>query len=318
MRSLRAGGGAGGDLFRNEVRFFGEYTNRNLGFTRLFREGALLDRLTLRGRLGYAVLPNIVEFVRLAVEREPTRHGVVFDVSAQYEVPRLFGFANTSLLTQVSVNRVLDAAFDYFAAEGKLGVLLRPRVDLSIYPSINFNGYLLGSPVQQLQTTSVSAAVGCPVVRFPFDFESTCLVSFLDVTTEWDRRDSKLEPKRGFYAALAVQAGLSRRSNEVPLFFKVVPEVRGYVSFGPEDRFTLSGKLRAGTLLGTGETPIVARFFSGGAYMRGFNQRRLSPMAVVPAGTGPLPSSEPGPDGLYCQRDAEGNCLTGALVLFAA
>jgi outer membrane protein assembly factor BamA len=53
--------------------------------------------------------------------------------------------------------------------------------------------------------------------------------------------------------------------------------------------------------------------------MRGFNQRRLSPMAVVETGRGPLPSNELGP-GLIgrtgeplCQRDALGQCIVGPL-----
>lgn len=48
--------------------------------------------------------------------------------------------------------------------------------------------------------------------------------------------------------------------------------------------------------------------------MRGFNQRRLSPMAVVQTGTGPLPSNELGLDGQpLCQRDAAGSCRVGPL-----
>lgn len=318
LRSLRWGGGAGGDLFRNEARGFIEYTDRNLGFAKLFSRGALLDKLTLKGKLGYAVLPNLPDFIDRAVSgTSEIRHGVVFDASAQYEVPRVFNTRNVSLLTLVGVNRTLDAAFDYYASESKLGFLWRARVDLTVYPSLNLNAYLLNSKIQQVSATGApSAALGCPVVVPPGrGLDDVCLVGFFDVTAEWDRRDNKLAPKSGFYLATAAQAGLSRTTTLTP-FLKVVPEARGYWSFGAEQRFTLAAKLRAGTLvaLGGGETPVVARFFSGGANMRGFNQRRLSPLAVVATGTGPLPSNELGLDGQpLCQRNALGDCIVGTV-----
>lgn len=323
LRSLRWGGGAGGDLIRNEARLFIEYTDRNLGFARLFSRGALLDKLTLKGKAGYAVLPNLPDFInRVVAGNESVRHGFVFDTSAQYEVPRVFNTRTVSLLVALGVNRTLDAAFDYGATEGKLGFLWRPRVDLSVYPSLNLNGYLLQSPVVQMAGVSAapSAAVGCPTVVAPLGFEDLCVVSFFDVTAEWDRRDNKLEPKSGFFLSAAAQAGLSRTTQLTP-FVKFVPEARAYWSFGADRQFTLAGKVRAGTLVGFGggETPIVARFFSGGSNMRGFNQRRLSPMAVVQTGVGPLPSNELaagllGRTGeVLCQRDALGDCVIGPL-----
>lgn len=324
LHSLRWGGGAGGDLIRNEARGFIEYTDRNLGFAKLFSKGALLDKLTLKGKFGWAVLPNLPEFINRVVTGEGSvRHGFVFDVSSQYEVPRVFNTRNVSLLGALGVNRTLDAAFDYVAMEGKIGFLWRPRVDLSVYPSVNLNAYLLESPVVQMAgvTTAPSAAVGCPTSMPPLGLEDVCLVSFLDVTVEWDRRDNKLEPKSGFFLGASAQAGLSRTTQLTP-FVKLVPEVRGYWSFGAEKQFTFAGKLRAGTLVGFGggETPITTRFFSGGSNMRGFNQRRLSPMAVVRfKDDGPLPSNELGrgllglPGEPLCQRDASDQCIVGAV-----
>jgi translocation and assembly module TamA len=49
---------------------------------------------------------------------------------------------------------------------------------------------------------------------------------------------------------------------------------------------------------------IVTRFFSGGSFMRGFNQRRLSPMTVVTT-----PTEELGPVGeRLCARGVNGQC----------
>lgn len=316
--NTRFGGGFGSDLLRSDVHLFGEYVDRNVGFAKLFSSGALLDKLTLKGRAGYAVLPNVVDFfLKLGNKNSTLRHGPIFDLTAQYEVPRVFGSKNVSLVSTLGFNRTLDAAFDYYAAEGKLGVLWRPRVDLTIYPSVNANAYVLNTRITQSATSGTpSAAVGCPVLTGAFGFDDLCLVGFFDVTAEFDRRDNKLEPKQGIYAAASAQLGYSKTNRETP-FIKLVPEVRGYLSFGEERWFTLAGKLKAGTLVGIGggETPIVSRFFSGGSSMRGFNQRRLSPMAIVATGTGNLPSPdrtgflEP----LRCVTDASGACVTGTV-----
>jgi translocation and assembly module TamA len=319
LESLRFGGGLGGDLLRNDARVFGEYVNRNVGFAKLFSSGALLDKLTLKGRLGWAVLPNIIDFVRRASTQDTSiRQGPVFDVGAQYEVPRVFGSKHVSLVSSLNFNRTLDAAFDYFASEGKLGVLWRPRVDLTLYPSINANAYLLNTAFSQMLTGAPSAAVGCPVVMGTLTGADICLVTFFDVTAEYDKRDNKLEPKQGVYLAASAQLGYSKTNQETP-FVKVVPEARAYFSFGEERWFTIAGKVKAGTLVGIGggETPVVSRFFSGGSAMRGFNQRRLSPMAVVKTRDGPVPSPAKVPPfsalPYACNTTANGECAMGAI-----
>jgi translocation and assembly module TamA len=311
FHSQRWGGGAGGDLIRNEVRIFYEYVDRNLGFSKLLSRGALLDKLTFKARLGYAVLPNLPEFIRREVAQEGgTNHGVVGSLNVQYEVPRVFNTRTVSLATSLELSRVLDNAFNYFGGELKLGFVWRPTANWLVFPSVNTNAYLLQSEVQQMATGGApSAALGCPT------FPSVCVVAFTDLTVEYDRRNDKLAPKQGFFLSASAQAGVSQTTRLTP-FIRLLPEARGYFSFGKENQFTLAGKIRAGTLVGVGggETPIVARFFSGGAYMRGFNQRRLSPMAVVSTGTGPLPSNELGLDGQpLCQRDAAGACIVGPL-----
>jgi translocation and assembly module TamA len=81
------------------------------------------------------------------------------------------------------------------------------------------------------------------------------------------------------------------------------------VSYGEEKRLTLAGKLKLGGLLTSGaDSPIVARFFSGGgSAMRGFNTRRLSPLLAVADEGAEAPAGEPlpgqalpvGGDGLF-------------------
>jgi len=71
-------------------------------------------------------------------------------------------------------------------------------------------------------------------------------------------------------------------------------DLRGYLSFGEDDVLTLSARLRVGELWPTSGNPedsaVVTRFYGGGAVsMRGFNDRRLSPLLLVQA-----PGAAPG------------------------
>jgi translocation and assembly module TamA len=269
MRSVRTGFGFGGDLIRQEARVLGEYTNRNVGFSRLFNRDARLDRLTARGKVGWAFLPTIWD----VFSGSPTAQDGPFGrLKFEYEVPRFLGFLNTSLETSIDALRTLDLAFDYLGAEYRIGLLWKPRPNFSVFPSLNFNVYGLRSDIPAF-SSAPSAALGCP--RLPL----VCVVSFVDLQLEWDNRDNRLEPTRGWYATLGLQGGFSRAEQLEP-YLRVAPELRGYKSFWNE-RLTMTGKLKAGTLVAnTLNTPVVARFFSGGSLMRGFNQRRLSPQVA--------------------------------------
>jgi translocation and assembly module TamA len=287
FHSLRFGGGLGGDLIRQEVRVVGEYTDRNLGFSRLFSRNSRLDRLTLKAKLGIAFLPNVVDVFRSAAL---SNWGPVWRLYAEYEVPRLFEIRTLSFQTSVDVLRTLDSTYNYDAVEAKVGVIWRPRIDVTIFPSINLNTFLLHTALE-LRDTVPAAAINCPQAP------QLCLVGFLDLNMEFDRRDNRLEPKVGFYFALDTAGGLASTTHLSP-FLKVTPEARGYVSFGKTKQFTLAGRARFGMLLApNNDTPIVVRYFSGGAGMRGFQQRRLSPQIAVttrdqvPGCTVPVPLS---------------------------
>lgn len=270
FRSLRAGVGGGGDSSRNALYAVFEYTNRNLGLTRQFSSDARLDRLTVKARAGWAALPDVVRVLR---GDDSSKHGPIVQLLTEYAVPKAFGKRDVSSQTSVTLARALEAAFDYSGAEFKTALVWRPRSYLSFVPSLNFNAYLLNSELS-LSSAAPTAALGCPTLPLP------CVIAFADLSVDWDRRDQKLEPTRGVYAALNLQGGLSQTSRMTP-YARVMPEVRGYVGLGRERRVTISGKLRAGTLIALdNETPIIARFFSGGSAMRGFSQRRLSPLAA--------------------------------------
>lgn len=272
FHSVRLGGGLGGDLVRNELRGIFEYTDRDLGLSRLFLKDSRLDRLTFKAKLGVAFLPNVVEVARNA---PLSKWGPTWRLYTEYEVPRVFALRTLSFQGSVDLQRTLDSTFNYDSLEGKLGVIWRPLTNLTIFPSFNINGFLLYTPVE-LRESAPSAAVNCP------QFPQVCMVGFFDVTAEYDRRDNKLEPREGYYLSLDAAAGFSNTDRITP-FFKVTPEARGYLSFGAKKQFTVAARLKFGTLLAPdNETPIVVRYFSGGSNMRGFYNRRLSPLVAVP------------------------------------
>lgn len=273
FHSIRFGGGIGGDLIRQEARAIFEYTNRDLGFSKFISPDSRLDRLTVKAKLGLAFIPNIVEVIRSA---PLAKWGPTWRLYAQYEVPRVFNQRTVTFQGSADLNRTLDNSYNYDALETKLGLVWRPRTDLSIFPSLNANGFLLYTPLE-LRETVPSGAVGCPQAP------QVCLVGYAQLTSEYDRRDDRLEPKEGFYLALDLAGGFSTTTQTRP-FFKVTPEARGYVSLGKEKRVTLALRLKAGSLFAPeNDTPIVVRYFSGGANMRGFYQRRLSPQIAVPS-----------------------------------
>ena len=143
---------------------------------------------------------------------------------------------------------------------------------MTIFPSYNLDVYYLSSQLS-LSTAAPAALLGCPTI---------CVISYLEQTIEWDRRDSKLEPKTGTFFGLSLQEG---GLGGVFAFLRVQPEARGYISFGEDKKVTLAAKLKLGTLHSFNRdsgSPILARFFSGGSAMRGFSTRRLSPMIEVP------------------------------------
>lgn len=68
---------------------------------------------------------------------------------------------------------------------------------------------------------------------------------------------------------------------------RALPDARVYTSFGEENALTLAARLRTGELWPWSGNPddsaVVTRFYAGGSNsMRGFSDRRLSPLLLVP------------------------------------
>ncbi len=87
----------------------------------------------------------------------------------------------------------------------------------------------------------------------------------LPMSVEWDQRDDSTDAKRGYWLSgeLVPFVGLQ---DETGNGAQAVAEGRLYHSFGTDDRFTLAGRARLGSVLGSDieETPRDYLFFSGG------------------------------------------------------
>ncbi|RJS22444.1 polymerase [Corallococcus sp. H22C18031201] len=276
FRSIRLGGGIGVDAARQEVRLLGEWTHRN------FHGG--LRRLTLRGRAGYAFIPNVIAALKSS-DNSSAKSGTIFNLTAEFEQPR-FLLRDLRLQSSLTGEKGVEQAYDYLGGRLQAGVIWQPHPSFSVFPSYNLQVYRLNGSVAA-DATVPPIVLGCATSGSSTTASSKCTqaLSFVEIAFAWDRRDDPVEPRDGYYLGLSVQRGGG------PFFggfdyVRLLPDLRFYESFGERRRVTVAAKLRMGTLntLGNSQSSIVTRFFSGGAnFMRGFNGNRLSPMVAVGA-----------------------------------
>jgi translocation and assembly module TamA len=270
FHTLRVGGGIGIDPTRNEVHLIGEYTDRDLF--------GGLRKLTLRGRLGWAFLPNLIAVLghsqAVALKSEP-----IFLASSEFEQPRTLS-KDIRLQTSLQIQKDAQQAYSFIGGRGRIGLAWQPTSSFSVIPSYNLETDYLLSGQATLGGKAPELFYGCP----PFQVNCVIVLSYLEQAIIWDRRNDVQDPRRGFYLSLSVQEGGGPLGGSFD-YLRITPEGRYYRSFPRDQRYTLALKVKLGSLRplrSAGTSPIVARFFSGGDAMRGFNYRRLSPLLIVP------------------------------------
>jgi translocation and assembly module TamA len=281
FHTLRLGGGLRVDQIRNEGRFIAEWTNRN------FLGG--LRRLTAHAEAGWAVIPSLFA-VQNQTGTVEERNGPVGRARLTFEQPRLFGRPPLRWTTSFDLDRTLEQTYDQAAGRFATGIAWRPRSSLTLGPSYHLEGeYLNGAT----PGTAFSAplTLGCQTTG------NSCFVwlSYVEAAITWDRRDDPLEPHKGFYLGLSVQQGGGPLGGTFD-YTRVVPEARAFLSFA-DNAVTLAARARLGALYPSSGNPedsaVDTRFYSGGAFsMRGFNERRLSPLLLT---TTPATPSNPNP-----------------------
>jgi translocation and assembly module TamA len=308
FRTLRTGAGLRIDQIRNEARLILEWSHRN------FRGG--MRKLTARAEAGWAFIPNTYAVLRNEIASNP-RNGPIARLGLQFEQPRFVGRPSLREQTTLDLERTLEQSYDAIGGRASTGVVWQPRSSLSVYPTYNVQAYWLNGPA----IASVNAA---PLTLGCSSRSNDCfiLLSYVEQLVTWDRRDSPLEARNGFFASLSLQEGGGPLGGDFT-YLRVLPDVRGYMSFGDDDQLTFATRLRVGELLPTGgQSAVVTRFFAGGGIsMRGFSDRRLSPLLLAPApptGEAPVTLTLPiGGDGLIEGSFELRYQLTESLVLAA-
>jgi translocation and assembly module TamA len=265
FHTLRVGGGLGLDQTRNEIRALTEYVNRN------FYGG--LRTLSTRVRGGWAFIPNFWAVATQDRSSAP-KSAPLFNLLTEFEQPRVF-LPSLRYLTSLEGEFRPEQAYTLLGGQLKTGLSWQPHPDVVAQLSYNLEAYHFLSGQAVLGGRSPALAFGCP---------DPCMLSFIEQQVEWDRRNERAQPSSGYYLALTLQAGGGPLGGSFS-YLRLSPDARYYFPVLPKDRLTVALRARLGTLLSAPgiESPIVARFYSGGSAMRGYNNRRLSPLLLVPA-----------------------------------
>jgi len=271
LRTLKLGGGVRIDQIRNEARLVSEWSNRN------FKGG--MRKLTIHGEAGWAFIPNTYAVATNAQSDTELRNGPIARLQVDFEQPNFLRRPSLRERSSLALNRTLEQAYDDLGGRLVNGVIWQPRASLSIFPSHHLEGDQLNGPPG-------AGALTAPLTLGCHTSSQSCFVwlSYLEEVITWDRRDDALEPRRGFYASLSLQQGGGPLLGNFD-YYRVLPEVRGYLSFGEDNQLTFAARLKVGELLPTSgnaqDSAVVTRFYGGGTQsMRGFNDRRLSPLLV--------------------------------------
>ncbi|WP_233253372.1 autotransporter assembly complex protein TamA [Paracoccus binzhouensis] len=111
----------------------------------------------------------------------------------------------------------------------------------------------------------------------------------LPASITWDKRDDQNDAKRGFWLSGGAVPFVGLQ-DETGSGAQLTAEGRAYYSFGTDDRFTLAGRARLGTVVGPEieETPRDYLFWSGGGgTVRGHSYESLG-VEVIQGPDGPV------------------------------
>lgn len=257
FHTLRPGVGVGIDVEHQEVHLSGGYSDRN------FLGG--LRRLDFDNTLALEWLPSVFNAAEAAVP--------AFISTLKLTQPEIFHHG-IDLVPSLQVQRAAELGFGYWALRGRVAVPIKFSPSVVFTPAYNAEVLFFdsGSAFSGLDLSpSALLNLTCQV----------CVLSYLQQTLTWDRRNNDVEPTKGFYAQLDLQeAGSVLGGNFTNV--RVQPEIRGYFSLTKRDVLALRFQVGALFEQNGQSSPIDQRFFLGGINsVRGYGAERLSPMVRV-------------------------------------
>src|SRR5207248_557655 len=259
FQTTRFGVGGQVEESRWEVpRLRAEYTNRN------FLGG--LRRLELASTVGSAFVPNIAQ---------SSSNGIATLTSAQLTVPTVF-LPGLDFVSRAEFAREIQFGFDYDEVAARASLVYR-RGRHAVAPALNFVRYFNANlPNADLQTLLNK---GGPSLALLQRCIPSCNLTYPEIRYTYDSRDNVLEPTVGFFATVDLQQTLKPGSFT---YFRVEPEIRGYLPLGKYG--ILAGRAQYGALLLEGSdqdplaSPFTQRFFGGGqSFQRGYAPLQQGP-----------------------------------------
>ncbi len=277
FHTLRAGFGLGLDQSRHETRGLVEYIDRD------FFGG--LRSLQTQLKVGWAFIPTV-----WGVFGDPTGLGKksrpLASISTEFFQPRVF-LPTMRYFAALRGEFRPEQGFEMLGGRAETGLVWTPHPSVTAHLSYNFEAYRVTYDVKTDQPADGPGLQRNHSRLLGLDCRDNCTLSYIEPKIEWDRRRNYLgrpdgiEPTRGHYVSLGVQLGGGALGGSFP-YTRVLSEARYYTSVLPEDCLTFAFRIRAGTLLSDVESPLVSRFYAGGGNsVRGFNNRRLSPLLLV-------------------------------------
>lgn len=263
LRELRLGAGIGIEQQRQEVHLKGRWIWRN------FLGG--LRTLNVRLEPAYVFMPYVWDM---------ERHGLAVVSEVKLTQPDIFG---TGILAfgLVGYDLEIDEGYRYHGPRLRVGVerdLFLPWLRAGLSWNLHFFDFF------DIQfDESGGGALNTPLGP---GFKELYRVAWLEQFFRVDLRDSTVDPRAGFFGEVRLEQGLTAVASDFN-YFKVVPEVRGFVPLGTK-RVVLALRAMLGYLrpMGGEESPVTRRLHLGGSTdHRGFSSGRLSPpMNGIPLG----------------------------------
>lgn len=242
-----------------------------------YGSGAGIDPLVyeLRGRFGIGFVPDTIPLWTFGIDVRPavTRARDVADYQLQL---RATAFATRLELFRPRLRLETDVSVDYLRFEGYTTAGPRGRIALAspLGPT-----WLQGRVGWVIEYQAFSDVLVAKPVATEIGLDEDQRRGAYELSVYADKRDNQLDVHKGVYASVQTAFGTKWAGGDGS-YQRVVPEVRGYVPFGP---IVFAARLRLGLMFG--DVPVTERFFSGGATtQRGFDERRLSPVAPTTKG----------------------------------
>jgi len=264
FRLVQAGGG-----FSQESNWQELYLNG--GWSHNYFKQRLM-RLNLFGQVGWAFSPSVQAAFgedSSAEDAVPVRNGPTADLRANLILPDFRA-------RQVAINlgtRFLvgqTQSFGYMSPQLRFSVSRPLESSLVLQLGLGAEQYL---PTPDAESRAIFEAADGTSSEATIRFNG--LLTFLDQTVSYDRRDNILSTERGAFASIYLQeAGLLGNFS----FIKFQPDVRGYYPV-VERRLVAAGRLSTGFILpfaGESAPPVLRFETGGGASVRGYGRNQIT------------------------------------------